>query len=195
MNGHPHRQDRDSRRDRRGVILLITLVILVILSTLGYTLSVRVAARRHRDQYIIDYSIARHACASGMRYALASLDSLDFELISRPNEPDFSDVFALSEPEYQKLLDQMELIPGHTSRSAIRMDRRRARRQRRRRPRRSKTRLKRHQRCQRHGSERGASRRSRRRGDPRSLRPALAAGDRADRVRDRLGQGEDRDRG
>jgi hypothetical protein len=83
-------------------------VILVILATLGYTLSVRVAARRHRDQYIIDRTIARHACASGMRYALASLESLDFELISRPNEPDFSDVFALSEPEYQKLLLQME---------------------------------------------------------------------------------------
>jgi capsular exopolysaccharide synthesis family protein len=31
-----------------GVILLITLVILVILSTLGYTLCVQVAARRHR---------------------------------------------------------------------------------------------------------------------------------------------------
>ncbi len=37
------------------------------------------------------------------------MDSLDFALISRPNEPDFSDVFALSEPEYQKLLAQMEL--------------------------------------------------------------------------------------
>jgi hypothetical protein len=97
------------------VILLITLVILVILTTLGYTLSVRVAARRHRDQYIIDHSIARHACASGMRYALASLDSLDFELISRPNEPDFSDVFALSEPEYQKLLLRMELYLAQTS--------------------------------------------------------------------------------
>jgi len=91
------------------VILLITLVILVILATLGYTLSARVAARRHRDQYSIDYSVARHACASGMRYALASLGSLDFPLISRPNEPDFSDVFAMSEPEYQKLLAQMEL--------------------------------------------------------------------------------------
>jgi len=32
------------------VILLITLVILVILSTLGYTLCAEVAARRHRDQ-------------------------------------------------------------------------------------------------------------------------------------------------
>jgi len=90
------------------VILLITLVILVILATLAYTLTVRVAARRHRDQYIIDYAIARNACASGMKYALASASNLDFELISRPNEPDFSDVFALSEVEYQKLLVQME---------------------------------------------------------------------------------------
>lgn len=109
MNGHPYRQDRDDRGDRQGIVLLITLVILVILATLGYTLSVRVAARRHRDQYAIDHSVARHACASGMRYALASLDKLDFALISRPNEPDFSDLFALTEPEYQKLLDQMEL--------------------------------------------------------------------------------------
>lgn len=88
------------------MILLITLVILVILSALGYTLCAEVAARRHRDQYVIDYSIARHACASGLRYALASTGSLQFGLISRPNEPDFSDVFALSEPEYQKLLQQ-----------------------------------------------------------------------------------------
>jgi len=115
MNGHPHRHDDDDRRDPPGVILLITLVILVILSTLGYTLSVRVAARRHRDQYVIDHAIARHACASGMKYALASLDNLGFELISRPNEPDFSDVFALSEPEYQKLLVRMERLLAEKS--------------------------------------------------------------------------------
>jgi hypothetical protein len=88
------------------VILLVTLVILVILSTLGYTLCVQVAARRHRDQFVIDYSIARHACASSLKYALASMGTLQFDLVSRPNEPDFSDVFALSEPQYQKLLAQ-----------------------------------------------------------------------------------------
>ncbi|MEN6333168.1 MAG: hypothetical protein ABFE01_02845 [Phycisphaerales bacterium] len=109
MNGHPYRQNLDNRRAPRGIILLITLVILVILATLGYTLTVRVSARRHRDQYAIDYAVAKHACASGMRYALASLDKLDFALISRPNEPDFSDIFAMPETEYQKLLDQMEL--------------------------------------------------------------------------------------
>ncbi len=105
------RQNRNQgeRRNCAGVILLITLVILVILSTLGYTLSARVAARRHRDQYMIDCAKARYACASGLKYALTAMSSLQFQLISRPNEPDFSDVFALSEPEYQKLLDQMAL--------------------------------------------------------------------------------------
>ncbi len=88
------------------MILLVTLVILVILSTLGYTLCVQVAARRHRDQFMIDYSTARHACASSLKFALASMGGLQFDLVSRPNEPDFSDVFALSEPEYQKLLEQ-----------------------------------------------------------------------------------------
>jgi len=105
------RQDRDRGDPRNcpGVILLITLVILVILSTLGYTLSVRVAARRHRDQYMIDCAKARYACASGLKFALTAMSTLQFQLVSRPNEPDFSDVFALSEPEYQKLLDQMAL--------------------------------------------------------------------------------------
>jgi hypothetical protein len=89
------------------VVLLITLVILVILSTLGYTLGTRVAAHRHRDRYVIDYAQAQYACASGMKYALASLNDLAPEVISRPNEPDFSDVFALTEPQYQQLLTQM----------------------------------------------------------------------------------------
>jgi hypothetical protein len=106
MGERRYQHGPDNRQGYRGVILLVTLVILVILSTLGYTLCVQVAARRHRDQFVIDYSIARHACASGMKYALASMGSLQFDLVSRPNEPDFSDVFALSEPQYQKLLEQ-----------------------------------------------------------------------------------------
>ena len=106
MSERRHQHGPDDRRGYQGVILLVTLVILVILSTLGYTLCVQVAARRHRDQFVIDYSIARHACASGLKYALASMGNLQFDLVSRPNEPDFSDVFALSEPQYQKLLEQ-----------------------------------------------------------------------------------------
>ncbi len=93
--------------NHRGVVLLITLVILVILSTLGYTLSARVTARRHRDRYVIDYAQAQYACTSAMKYALVFLADLEPRLISRPNEPDFSDVFALSEPQYQALLAQV----------------------------------------------------------------------------------------
>jgi hypothetical protein len=93
-------------RNRPGVILLVTLVLLVVLATLGYTLSSRVTAQRHRNQYIIDYSNARYGCDSAVKYALATLEELDPELVSRPNEPDFSDLFALDEIGYQELLAQ-----------------------------------------------------------------------------------------
>ena len=100
---------RNNSRDRSGIVLLVALVLLVVLSTLGYTLSTRVAAQRHRDQYIIDYSNARYGCDSAVKYALATLEDIDPQLISRPNEPDFSDLFYLTEPEYQELLEQWRL--------------------------------------------------------------------------------------
>ena len=93
-------------QQRPGVVLLITLVLLVILATLGYTLSNIVAAQRHRQQYIIDYSQARYACDSAVKYALTTLQDINPQLISRPNEPDFSDLFVLSEVEYEELLGQ-----------------------------------------------------------------------------------------
>jgi len=89
---------------RQGIILLITLVLLVVLSTLGYILSTRVSAQRHRDQYIIDYQSARYGCDSAVKYALATLQELDPQLVSRPNDPDFSDLFALTEEQYRELL-------------------------------------------------------------------------------------------
>ena len=99
----------NNRRSRPGIVLLLTLVILVVLSTLGYTLSSRVAAQRHRDQYIVDYSKARYGCDSAVKYALATLEDIDPQLISRPNEPDFSDLFCLSEVEYQEILEQWSI--------------------------------------------------------------------------------------
>ncbi len=88
------------------MVLLVTLVLLVALSTLGYTLTSRVSARRHRDQYIIDYQAARYGCDSAIKYALTTLEDVNALLIERPNEPDFSDLFSLSEIEYEDLLDQ-----------------------------------------------------------------------------------------
>ena len=96
-------------RRQSGVVLLITLVLLVILATLGYTLSNSVATNRHRQQYIIDYSQARYACGSAVKYALTTLQDINPQLISRPNEPDFSDLFVLGEVERQELLSQYEV--------------------------------------------------------------------------------------
>lgn len=96
-------------RKQRGIVLLLVLVLLVVLATLGYTLSSRLATQRHRDQYMIDYQAARYGCDSAIKYALATLEDINTPLlIERPNEPDFSDLFALSETEYQELLAQLE---------------------------------------------------------------------------------------
>lgn len=94
---------------RPGFVLLVTLGLLVVLAMLGYTLSTRVAAQRHREKYIIDYSSARYGCDSAVKYALATLEEIDPQLISRPNEPDFSDLFYLTPAEYQELLEQWGL--------------------------------------------------------------------------------------
>jgi hypothetical protein len=99
-------KDNPGAQQRHGVVLLITLVLLVILATLGYTLSNIVATNRHRQQYIIDYSQARYACDSAVKYALTTLQDINPQLISRPNEPDFSDLFVLNEVERRKLIGQ-----------------------------------------------------------------------------------------
>jgi hypothetical protein len=99
----------DISRNRPGVVLLVTLVLLVVLATLGYTFSDRIASQRHRDQYIIDYSNARYGCDSAVKYALATMEDLEPELVSRPNEPDFSDLFALDEVGIQELLAQWDM--------------------------------------------------------------------------------------
>jgi hypothetical protein len=99
------RRRQNNCRNRDGVVLLVTLVLLVVLATVSYTLSVRVLAQRHRNQYIIDYNSARYGCDSVMKYAVTCLEDMNkMALIERPNEPDFSDLFALSEAEYKDYL-------------------------------------------------------------------------------------------
>ena len=102
-----HSRNHGSYRKQPGIILLVTLVLLVILSTLGYTLTSRVAAQRHRSHYLIDYQTARYACDSAVKYALAALGDINSpQLVERPNEPDFSDLFALDEAEYKEFLEK-----------------------------------------------------------------------------------------
>jgi hypothetical protein len=94
-------------RNRPGIVLLLTLVLLVVLSALGYTLTTRVSAQRHRDRYMIDYTSARYACDSAVKYAFATLGDINTPpLVIRADEPDFSDIFALTETQYQELLEE-----------------------------------------------------------------------------------------
>ncbi len=88
---------------------MMTLVILVVLATLGYTLTSRVAVQRHRSNYIIDYQAARYGCDSAIKYTLATLQNFNPQPVSRPNEPDFSDLFHLDEVEYEELLAEWEM--------------------------------------------------------------------------------------
>jgi hypothetical protein len=103
----------------RGIVLMLTMVVLIILAILGYTLSSRVAAQRHRYNYIIDYTTACYARDSALKYALSGIEDMNnFRLISRPNEPDFSDLFAMSDADYCKLLENWaaDIIKRQTAR-------------------------------------------------------------------------------
>ena len=91
-------------RDHSGIILMITLVLLVVLSLLGYIISSRLMTYRHRNQYIMDYQTAVYARDSAVKYALTAIADANSELIDRPNEPDFSDLFALDQQQYREYL-------------------------------------------------------------------------------------------
>jgi hypothetical protein len=91
--------------DRPGIVLLVTLVLLVVLSVLMFTMSTRMSSQRHRDKYIIDYQAARYARDSAVKFALATLNDMNTpELIERPEEADFSDLFMLDEEQYEEFL-------------------------------------------------------------------------------------------
>ncbi len=105
--------DKQGRR-YRGVALLLTLVMMVILTTLVYTLTMRTTAQRYRSQYFIDYAKARYACDSGLKFMLTTMKTTAFEpnCIARPNEPDFSDLFSRSDDEIQELIDYYSQLNG-----------------------------------------------------------------------------------
>lgn len=89
----------------RGFALMVVLVLLVVLCAIAYGLTLSVSAYRKRNQYMIDYQAARYACDSAVKYALATLKDINEpNLITRPNEPDFSDLFTTNEQEYRLIL-------------------------------------------------------------------------------------------
>ena len=90
-----------------GVVLLVTLVVLVVLALLAYTVTSRVASHRHRVQYLIDRAKARYALDSALKYATVAVEGLDLTLVSRPNEPDFSNLFAMTDEQIAAMVDKV----------------------------------------------------------------------------------------
>jgi len=95
---------RGGTKNRPAVVLVLVLVALVVLTAVVYTLSARLGMQRRRQQYIIDYQTARYACDSALKYALATVEEMKLSLTERADEPDFSDIFAMSAQEYVDFL-------------------------------------------------------------------------------------------
>ena len=94
------------RRTQSGIALILTIIVLTVLSAIVYRLSSTLTQQRHRRQYMIDYQKARYACESGLKYALSVVGEIDPNYVMRPNEPDFSDLFALSDEEYKQMISE-----------------------------------------------------------------------------------------
>ena len=92
-------------RHRSGFALIFVIVILVVLTAIAYRMSYSISRWKHRQQYVIDYQTARYACESGLKYAMVTVNNLTPAYISRPNEPDFSDLFNMSDKEYKKMME------------------------------------------------------------------------------------------
>lgn len=97
-----------SGRENKGIVLITTMALLAVMTVLGYLLSSSVAEMKHRNNYLMNYQSASYACDSAVNYITEELDSINLGLVSRPNEPDFSDVFAMTEEQYQGLIDAWE---------------------------------------------------------------------------------------
>ncbi len=88
--------------NRRGIVLMLTVVVLVILATICYTLSMRLTRLRRRQQYMIDYQKSRYACDSAMKFALTVMKEVPLSLAARQNEPDFSDIFMMDHEQFEQ---------------------------------------------------------------------------------------------
>jgi hypothetical protein len=91
---------------RSGVALILTIIVLVILTAVVYRVSSAISRWKHKLQYTIDYQNARYAAESGIKYAIAITEELEPGYVSRPNEPDFSDLFTMSDEEYKLMMEQ-----------------------------------------------------------------------------------------
>lgn len=109
------------KNNRRGIALIVTMLVMAILISVTYVAVSKMSARQRRHNYLINYTKARYACDSGTRWAQEEFQQrVTFELQSRAMLPDFSDVFAYDEEDYAVLQEQ--LAEAVEERKAERLD-------------------------------------------------------------------------
>lgn len=95
---------RPIRHNRRGFVLILTLMILIVLVTLVYQLTLKLSDRRRADDYLIYYQQARYACDSGLKYAMVTPQIVEPNYADRTVAPDFSDLFMMSDDQVDEML-------------------------------------------------------------------------------------------
>lgn len=83
-----------------GFVLLTTMIVLVVLASLTTGLAVQMSMAKRRQHYMIEYQRARYGLDSAMKYILNVLPRKNFILVSRSDQPDFSDVFLMNQDEF-----------------------------------------------------------------------------------------------
>ncbi|MCE5185477.1 MAG: general secretion pathway protein GspK [Planctomycetaceae bacterium] len=92
-------------RSRSGFALLLAMVVLVVLASVAAGLSVQLTMAKRRQQYRIEYSRARYGLDSAMKYILSVMPTKTFQLQPRPDAPDFSDLFWMSDADYGQFIE------------------------------------------------------------------------------------------
>ncbi|MFI4911456.1 MAG: hypothetical protein ACIAQZ_07290 [Sedimentisphaeraceae bacterium JB056] len=88
----------------RGVALIFALIILAVLATMAYSIVSKLVAVKHRQNYILNYYKAKYACDSATRYGVEKVQNVQFGVKSREGMLDFSDIFALTQEQYDEMV-------------------------------------------------------------------------------------------
>lgn len=88
-----------------GFALLLAMIVLVVLASVAAGLSIQLTMAKRRQQYMVEYSRARYGLDSAMKYILSVLPTKSFKVEARPDVPDFSDLFWMTDAEYGMFID------------------------------------------------------------------------------------------
>lgn len=95
---------RAAARRRAGFALLLAMIVLVVLASVAAGLSLQLTMAKRRQQYMIEYQRARYGLDSAIKYIFSDMPVRTFKLEPRPDAPDFSDLFWMTDSAYGQFI-------------------------------------------------------------------------------------------